>query len=81
MSDPIHGSRRLRLAERPVVEVRSTWSNPPGQWPAAGPVITRLVQCPEFTFLVDGWVYAPGRPKYEYVVQVETLLDSFRCAA
>jgi hypothetical protein len=80
VTDSIHSSHRVRLADRPAVQVQSTWSNPPGAWPAAGPVITRLVQCPEYTYLVDGWLYAPGRPKYEYMVQIETLLNSFRCA-
>lgn len=82
VTEAMHGSpRQLRIAERPALQVQSTWSNPPGEWPAAGPVITRLVQCPEYTYLVDGWVYAPGRAKYEFMVQIETLLNSFRCAA
>ncbi len=80
VSGPIHSARRLRLRDGPAVEVQSTWSNPPGQWPAAGPVITRLTVCGEYAYLVDGWVYAPGRAKYEYMVQIETLLNSFRCA-
>lgn len=81
VTDSIHSARtNLRLADRPAIQVQSTWSNPPGQWPAAGPVLTRLVQCPEYTYLVDGWLYAPGRPKYEYMVQIETLLNTFRCA-
>jgi hypothetical protein len=44
-------------------------------------VLTRLVQCPEYVYLVDSWLYAPGRAKYEYMVQLQTLLDSFRCAS
>lgn len=71
----------LRVDGRPAVQVQSTWSNPVGAWPAAGPVLARLVECPEYTYLVDGWLYAPGFPKYEYMIQIETLLNSFRCAA
>jgi hypothetical protein len=70
----------LTVGGRPAVEMQATWTNPPNGWPAGGPIITRLVQCPEHTYLVDGWLYAPGRAKYEYMVQIQTLLDSFRCA-
>ena len=62
--------------------VRAVWQNPPGTYPAAGPFITRAVQCPEQqrVFLVDAWLYAPGKDKYEYMIQLEEILDSFRCA-
>jgi hypothetical protein len=70
----------LTVDGRPAVEMQATWMNPPDGWPAGGPIITRLVQCPQHTYLVDGWLYAPGRAKYEYMVQIQTLLESFRCA-
>jgi hypothetical protein len=38
-----------------------------------------MVQCGERTYLVDGWLYAPGSPKYEYMIQLGTILDSFEC--
>ena len=60
----------LTVGGRPAVEIQATWMNPPAGWPAGGPVITRLVQCGEHTYLVDGWLYAPGRAKYEYMVQI-----------
>lgn len=70
----------LRFDGRPALEIQTTWSNPPGAWPAGGPVITRMIQCPEYTYLTDAWLYAPGEAKYEYMVQLETILNSFRCA-
>lgn len=71
--------RRLTQNGRPAVEIHGIWSNPPGAWPAAGPFITRVVECPDRTYLVDAWLYAPGRSKYPYMIQLNTLLDSFRC--
>lgn len=70
----------LRLGDRPAVEIQTTWSNPPGEWPAGGPVITRMIRCPEYTYLTDAWLYAPGEAKYEYMVQLQTILNSFSCA-
>jgi len=67
---------------RPAYQIQATWVNPPEQnWPAAGPFITRSVICPEQhrMYLVDAWLYAPGKEKYEYMIQLETILDSFRC--
>jgi hypothetical protein len=63
-------------------EVQATWTNPPESgWPAAGPFIARVIACPEQDrlYLIDGWLYAPGRDKYEYMLQIETILNSFRC--
>jgi hypothetical protein len=81
LTDPsLADARRLTVNGRPAVQIQGVWSNPPGGWPAAGLYITRLVQCPQRTFLVDTWLYAPGKPKYEYMVQLQTILNSFRCA-
>jgi len=63
-------------------EVRGAWSNPPGSmWPAAGAFILRSVICPhqDRMYFLDGWLYAPGKDKWEYMLQMETILDSFRC--
>lgn len=64
------------------LEIRGAWSNPPGSlWPAAGAFILRSVSCPHQNrlYLVDAWLYAPGKDKWEYMLQLETILDSFRC--
>ncbi|MEX2569852.1 MAG: DUF4837 family protein [Gemmatimonadota bacterium] len=70
----------LEINGRPALQIDGIWSNPPNQWPAAGPFITRLVECPDRTFLVDAWLYAPGTAKYEYMFQLNTIIDSFECA-
>jgi hypothetical protein len=75
----ISQTRELQVGGRPALEIQGVWGNPPGEWPAAGPYITRLIQCGERTFLVDAWLYAPGAPKYEYMIQLGTILDSFEC--
>jgi hypothetical protein len=79
LTDSTQSTRALRIGETRAIEIQGTWSNPPGDWPAGGPVIARLVECPPYTYLVDGWLYAPGTAKFEYMVQIQTLLDSFRC--
>ncbi len=75
-------TRSLRLGDWPVFEVRGTWTNPPdSQWPAAGPFFLWTVTCPaqDRLYLIDAWLYAPGKDKWEYVLQIETILESFRC--
>ena len=67
-----------------IFEVRGVWSNPPGStWPAAGAVITWAAHCPlqDRMYLVDAWLYSPSneRDKWEYMLQLETILKSFRC--
>jgi hypothetical protein len=67
-----------------IFEIRGTWRNPPGTaWPAAGPFILWRVMCPsqDRMYLVDAWLYAPGKDKWEYMLQLETILGSFRCGA
>jgi hypothetical protein len=65
-----------------AVEIRAQWRNPPDRgWPAGGPLIIRTVTCEaqDRTYLLDAWLYAPGHEKYEYMIQLETLLDTFEC--
>lgn len=63
------------------VELQSAWVAPEDAWPAGGPFITRALRCPDQDrlYLMDAWVYAPDRDKYEYVLQLENILASFRC--
>ncbi|MBI4410310.1 MAG: DUF4837 family protein [Gemmatimonadetes bacterium] len=62
------------------IEVRGIWSSS-GSFPAAGPFLDRLLVCPAQgrMYFLDAWLYAPGKKKYEYLIQLETLLDTFRC--
>jgi len=77
--DTVHHSRRLQVDGRPALEVVGVWSDEGTSYPAAGPFVLRLVQCPERTYLLDGWVYAPGKDRYQYDIQVRSILDSFTC--
>lgn len=63
-------------------QVQAVWQNPPDvNWPAAGPFILWAVACPsqDRLYLLDAWLYAPGREKYQYMIQLQTILESFRC--
>jgi len=66
----------------PIIETRGTWENPPdGMWPAAGALITWTVSCPHQNrlYMIDSWLYAPSEDKWEYILQMETILHSFKC--
>lgn len=74
----------LRMDGRRAFQVQAVWVNPPELgWPAGGLFLTRIVLCPEQAraYLLDAWLYAPGKAKYEYMIQLTTILDSFRCEA
>ena len=73
-AEPFLGHEALR--------VQAQWQNPPERaWPAGGPFITYAITCPnqDRTYFVDAWLYAPGKEKYEYMIQLETLLETFEC--
>lgn len=75
-------TRRLQMGDMVIEELRAVWANPPEDlFPAGGPMITWSVRCPAQGrhYLVDAWLYAPGKDKYEYVLQLETILGTFRC--
>jgi hypothetical protein len=63
------------------IEVHSVWQSPDRSRPAAGPFLDRVILCPDQdrTYFVEAWLFAPGRRKYEYMIQFETLLDAFEC--
>ena len=63
----------------PALEVTGVWQDEAGGFPAAGPFIVWLVDCPARTYFVDAWLYSPNRPKYEYMLQLQEILGSFRC--
>jgi hypothetical protein len=73
----------LRVRGRDGYQVQAVWRNPPeANWPAGGPFFLRAIPCPEQDrlYLLDAWLYAPGKQKYEYMIQLETILSSFDCA-
>jgi hypothetical protein len=71
-----------RLGNLQSYEIQATWTNAPDAgWPAGGPFILRSILCPEQNrlYLIDAWLYAPGKEKYEYMIQLQTILNTFRC--
>lgn len=74
-------TRRLTGPGDGGLEVRGIWFGTIEGFPQAGPFITWAVDCPaqDRRYLLDAWLYAPARAKYQYMIQLETLLASFRC--
>lgn len=66
-----------------ATELWGIWQGTDPSFPLAGPFRTRVVSCPaqDRTYLLDAWLYIPSRSKYEYVLQLETILDTFACGA
>lgn len=72
---------------KPAYRVQGVWEDPPDDpSPAGGPFILRAVACfgtnrvNNRLYLVDAWLYAPGKEKYEYMIQLENIMNSFVCA-
>lgn len=79
--DTARATRRHFAVDRhEALEVTGTWQDEGGAVPAGGPFIAWVVQCPDRSFFLDAWLYAPGVPKYEYMLQLREILASFRCA-
>ena len=79
--DVIAGSgRSFDLNGSEAVEARGIWTDR-GTYPAAGPFIGRAVRCGDEVIYFDAWLYSPNprRSKYEYMMQLEQILDSFQC--
>ena len=72
---------RFTYDGKDAYQIRAVWQSPPGAWPAGGPFILRAVACPaqDRMYLLDAWLYAPGKEKYQYMIQLESILDSFQC--
>jgi hypothetical protein len=66
------------------LEIQGAWQGTDPAWPMGGFFITRMVTCQQQnrTYLLDTWLYAPGprRSKYEYMIQLQTILGTFECA-
>jgi hypothetical protein len=76
-------TRRLDAPGAGGLEVRGVWFGTIEGFPQAGPFITQAIDCPhqDRRYLLDAWLYAPARAKYQYMIQLETLLSSFQCPA
>jgi len=73
--------RRFDLGGAPAIEVHGIWHDE-ATYPAAGPFVARAVRCPDATWFFDAWLYSPHPEdsKYQYMLQLEAILDSFRCS-
>jgi len=83
VTDTISEVEMVEVGGRSLAQIRGVWRDADPEWPASGLFQTRIVPCPEQgrVFLVDAWLYSPGVDKYQYVIQLQTLLDTFRCGA
>lgn len=67
------------LGDQLALEVTGIWSDEEGDFPAGGPFIVWMVQCPGRTYYIDAYLYAPNEDKYEYMLQLQEILNSFSC--
>ena len=72
--------RMFELGGAEAIEVRGIWQDE-ATYPAGGPFIARAVRCPDAVWFFDAWLYSPNprASKYEFLLQLEKILDSFRC--
>jgi hypothetical protein len=68
------------IVGQPTIQIRGVWSASPGEWPSAGPFITRMIECPGRVYLIDASLYAPADRKYRDMFRLDGILDSFRCS-
>lgn len=72
---------RFSIDGHPALEVTGIWEDEEGDIPAGGPFLVWLVECPNRTMFIDAWLYAPNESKYEYLLQLQEILGSFRCGS
>ena len=55
----------------------------PGGKTEHGPFILRAEICPtqDRMYLIDGWLYAPDQDLHAYLIEIESILNSFRCGS
>jgi len=63
------------------LEVRGAWRDE-SDYPAGGLFFVRALNCPDATYFIDAWLYSPNprRSKWQYLMQMEEILGSFRCS-
>ncbi|MSR36021.1 MAG: DUF4837 family protein [Gemmatimonadetes bacterium] len=64
-------------------QLLGTWRNPTRSGPTRGRFIMRAVFCPtqDRVYLVDGWLFAPDQDQHRYLVELESIVNSFRCGS
>ena len=68
-----------RLDGLPAIRLQGPWTNPADV--TAGLFVTYGVICGDRLVLLDGNLYAPDRSKVPYVIQLDTIFETFRCDA
>ena len=68
-----------RLGGLPAIRLQGPWTSPSDV--GTGLFVTYGVICGDRLVLLDGNLYAPDRSKYPYVVQLDRIFETFRCAA
>lgn len=63
-------------------QLLGSWQNP-SKGPKGGPFIMRAIFCPtqDRVYLVDGWLWAPDQEQHRDLVELESILNSFRCGS
>lgn len=75
-------AERIAFAGYIALEVRGQWSRRAESGETQqGSLLTRVAVCEgqDKAYLLDSWIHTPEAETYEYVVQLETILDTFRC--
>ncbi len=70
---------RSQLAGQPAIRLQGVWENRSDV--SAGVFLTYGLICDERLVLLDGNLYAPDRPKYPFLIQLERVFETFRCAS
>jgi hypothetical protein len=75
-------AERLAFAGYVALEIRGRWTrrSEAGER-EEGSLLTRVAICEgqNRAYLLDSWLHATGSETYQYVVELETVLDTFRC--
>jgi hypothetical protein len=75
-------AERLAFAGYVALEIRGRWARRTEAGEREeGSLLTRVAVCEgqNRAYLLDSWVHTPGTETYQYVVALETILDTFRC--
>ena len=69
---------RTALDGAPAIRIQGVWTNPSDV--SSGVFVTYGAICGERMVVLDGNLYAPDRNKYPYVIQLDRIFQTFRCA-
>lgn len=69
---------RTTLDGAPAIRIQGVWTNPSDV--SSGVFVTYGAICGERMVVLDGNLYAPDRNKYPYVIQLDRIFQTFRCA-